>query len=305
MTLHGKVAVVTGANGFVGSRVVRRLVGEGMQVRALVRRPEACADLAELGAQLFQGEITDAAAVARAMAGAHLVVHTAATPGPDMETSLKVNGEGTRIVAEGALAAGVERLVHISTDVVYEFTGDPNITEATPYHDGAGNPYEVGKLAAENELRAVAARGLKATILRPTCILGAHATSTWGVRFPQALKNGKFKLFGEGSSTFPYIHVENLVDCFLLAATRAEAVGQAYDTNDGHLTWREYAARWEELIGCPAPQFLPGDGAPAFFKWTGTISAAKIRRELGYMPARSLEDAFSESLEYLKANGLV
>ncbi|HLN60806.1 MAG TPA: SDR family NAD(P)-dependent oxidoreductase, partial [Symbiobacteriaceae bacterium] len=78
MTLHGKVAVVTGANGFVGSRVVRRLVGEGMQVRALVRRPEACGDLAEMGAQLFQGDITDAAAVARAMAGAHLVVHTAA-----------------------------------------------------------------------------------------------------------------------------------------------------------------------------------------------------------------------------------
>jgi nucleoside-diphosphate-sugar epimerase len=304
MLLHGKIAVVTGANGFLGFRVVRRLLAEGMAVRALVRRPEACGDLVLLGAQLVQGDVTDAEPVARATEGAHLVVHTAATPGPDRETSLKVNGEGTRTVARAALAAGVVRFVHISSDAVYDFTVAHDIIETTPINLG-GNPYEEGKVAAEREVLAAAEQGLQATILRPTCILGAHATSTWGVKVPLALRNGRWKLFGAGESTFPYIHVENLVDCILLAATRPEAAGQAYDTNDGHTTWREWAAYFERAISNPAPQFVPGEQAPPFFRWTGTISAAKIRRDLGYVPARTYEEGMAEAVNYLSTNGFV
>lgn len=265
-----------------------------MTVRALVRR----ADSAPAGAEVCLGDVTDAEAVARAVQGAELVVHTAAVAGPDHETSLRVNGEGTRVVAAAALAAGA-RLVHISTDAVYDFTGDPVIVEETPYGAG-GSPYEAGKIAAELAVREAEGRGLKAVILRPTCILGVHPTSTWGAKVPLALKAGRFKLFGEGEGTFPYIHVENLVDCILLAAARDEAVGQAYDTNDGHVTWREYAAYFERELGFPAPQSVPMASAPAFFRWTGTIPAVKIQEQLGYAPRLTYAEGMAEAAAYLK-----
>lgn len=289
-----RIALVTGVTGFLGSRTAKRLQAEGYTVRGLVRNPEKATGM---GIEVFEGEVTDREAVRQAVQGAYLVVHTVAATGPDLATSLLVNGEGTRIIAEEALAAGVERLVHISSDAVYDFTGDPAITEETPFNPG-GNFYDQGKIAAEQAVRAAAA--LPSVILRPTCILGAGATSTWGTKVPLALKNQRFRLFGQGEGTFPYIHVENLVDCILLAATKPEAVGQAYDTNDGHTTWRDYAAYFERELGFPAPATIPLESAPAFFRWQGTISAEKIRRELGYIPSLTYEEGMAEAVAYLR-----
>jgi nucleoside-diphosphate-sugar epimerase len=109
MELRNKRAFVTGITGTVGSRIAHRLLAEGMQVRALVRRPEAAAaGFGAAGVEWVQGDITDAASVAAAMAGADLVVHSAAYIGPDEELSRRTNVDGTRNMVAAALQARPE-----------------------------------------------------------------------------------------------------------------------------------------------------------------------------------------------------
>src|SRR5262245_16438197 len=105
MELSGKVALITGATGFVGRRTAQRLMLEGMRVRGLVRRLVELPDL-----ECYLGDITDAATVAPAAVGAHVVVHCAAVLHRATRVeAMRVNVEGTRIVLEAARQAGCER----------------------------------------------------------------------------------------------------------------------------------------------------------------------------------------------------
>lgn len=303
MEVKGSVALVTGANGFVGSRVTHYLANLGATVRALVRRPREHESLAGDGVSLVQGDVTDAAALVAAVQGVNLIVHCAAVAGPDLETSLQVNGQGTANLVAAALAAGCERFIHISTTSVYDRAATGPIDENSPLVRD-GNPYEQGKIAAEQAVREGMARGLAATILRPPVILGAHPTSTWGVRVPQALAQGRFKLAGDGSGRFGYLHVENLAHAVVLAAEAEAAVGQVYNILDGHLTWREYveqACRWVGVDPTSVPR-IPPDQAPPVLTWQGQYSTEKAARELGYVPRADLADALTESARYFAAN---
>src|SRR5437016_5928305 len=110
--------LVTGANGFLGRRIVHRLLEHGLAVRAFVRpgRSQYCRD-----AELFEGDVCDDAAVAAAVAGVDCVVHAAArvdTTGP-WEAFAETNIRGTRRVIRAANAAGARRIVHLSSLSVY------------------------------------------------------------------------------------------------------------------------------------------------------------------------------------------
>src|SRR5215471_16410519 len=108
MELPGKVALITGATGFVGRRTAQRLVLEGMHVRGLVRRPVEFPEL-----EPYLGDITNAATMAPAAVGVHVVVHCAAVlHRATREEAMRVNVEGTRIVLEAALQAGCARFIH-------------------------------------------------------------------------------------------------------------------------------------------------------------------------------------------------
>ena len=111
MELPGKVALITGATGFVGRRTAQRLALEGMHVRGMVRRPVVLPDL-----EPYLGDIPAAATVAPAAAGAHVIVHCAAVlHRATRAEAMRVNVEGTRIVLEAALLAGCARFIHLST----------------------------------------------------------------------------------------------------------------------------------------------------------------------------------------------
>ena len=172
MELPGKVALITGATGFVGSRTARRLVQEGMHVRGLVRRPVDLPDL-----ESYLGDITDAATMAPAAAGAHVVVHCGAVlRRATREEAMWVNAEGTRIVLEAALQAGCERFIHLSTVSVHAVDGHDVVGEATPLRQ-AGDAYGESKALAEQAVWAAAAKGLQVTVLRPPAILGVAPTA--------------------------------------------------------------------------------------------------------------------------------
>src|SRR5688500_16566153 len=116
MTITGKMVLVTGASGFLGGALARRLAQEGAIVKALVRSPEKVAYLRDdPRIEIVQGNILDVERMQAVMQGCEIIFHAAAALGGNFEHQYRVNVEGTRNVIEAAAAARVQRVVHISS----------------------------------------------------------------------------------------------------------------------------------------------------------------------------------------------
>ena len=285
---------MTGATGFVGSRVARRLAALGSRVRAIVRRAGSAPDLAGAGIEEIEGDFAGRDVAHRAAAGADLVVHCAATSGPDLEPVRRVNAEGTRAMVEAALAAGCRRYVHISTCSVYRTGGLTLVDEDAPLKE-AGDPYGVTKAEADRIVLDAAAGGLQAVILRPGAILGVHATSTWAIKMPVRVRDRQIKLTIDGRNTVPYVHVEDLVDAVLLALGSERAIGRVYNAVDGHMTWKNYTDEIRGWFGTPPLEVVPKDQVPDGGYWTGNFDATRIRAELNYAPRRTYAEGMAEA----------
>jgi nucleoside-diphosphate-sugar epimerase len=301
MKLDGKVALVTGASGLVGSAVVKRLVAEGMNVRGLMRRP---ADLGE-GVTICLGDVRNRAAVSSAVRDAALVVHCAAVlRRATREEAFAVNVEGTDVVLQAASQANCERFIHISTTSVHDLEGRDVVDEATPFVQ-AEDAYGESKAAAERAVWAAGARGLPVTVLRPSAILGAHASCTWTVGMPKQIAAGEFFLHGDGNYALPYVHVRNLADAVVLAARSDRAIGQAYIVVDDHTTWRELTDLYRGWLGLPeVPSVSPATVPPAY-RWHGRWRGEKLRHELGYEPRVTWRMAMAEVKGYLVETGVL
>jgi len=195
--------LVTGASGFLGSFVVKRLQGRGTRVRGLVR-----SDVDLPGVEVVVGDLTDPTSLEGAVEGVDAIVHTAASFSMDFQESAGVNLDGTRALLEMALDHGVGRFVHISSCGVYDLVDVEVVTEETPrwpftdetdpffatLKPGSGEVYAYvyGRVKAEVEraVEAAGARGLPGVILRPPNILGPHPRSAWGHKVPEAVVKG-------------------------------------------------------------------------------------------------------------------
>jgi 2-alkyl-3-oxoalkanoate reductase len=290
-------ALVTGASGFVGSRIARRLHAEGWQVRALVRAHDPSSDL--VGVEQIGGDFIDPATARDAARGMRIVVHCAATAGPDLETAERVNVAGTRSMIGAALENGCERYLHISTGSVYRTDGLDVVDEDSPLHGASADAYSATKAEADRAvLESVRDRGLEATILRPGAILGVHPTSTWAVKVPERIRTDPVSVTRPRQRTMPMVHVENLVDGVLLALSSEKAVGRTYNMVDEHTTWGEYVDRVRSWLGLgPQPDAEPGATPP----WTGRFDARRVRAELGYTPRFTYEQGMEEAEQYWRA----
>lgn len=303
MTWLGKRVLVTGANGFVGSRIAVRLAEAGAQVRALVRRPGESELLQRDGITEMAGSFLEPQVAMDAVAGIDVVIHAAGGLGKDLEEARALNRDGTHTMAAAALAAGVERFIHISTGSVYAPTSDSILTEEHPLKT-SGDNYGWTKAEADEEVFAFIERGLKATILRPTAILGFHPTSSWGYKAPSRIKQGLFPLLGDGLNSMGYIHVENLVDVITLALQHPVSIGQAYTLVDGHVTWKAYMEEVRSWFpGAPELPVRPVDQLPAGAYWQGEFSNAKLKAHLGYEPRLSYADGMAEAESWWRAQG--
>jgi nucleoside-diphosphate-sugar epimerase len=295
MELRDAVVLVTGANGFVGEHVVRRLVRDGAKARALVRRREAGAALAGPGVDVVVGDPGDAGALRRAVPGARAVVHCAASSSDDRAEALRVNATGTEMLLEAARAAGCERFVHISTIAVYDFNGRQVMDEDAPLVSTSGWAYAESKAEAERAVRRAMEKGLAATILRPGTILGVHPTSTWGNAMPRAIAAGQFPVAGDGGGAFGYVHVEDLAELVVKALRSEAAVGQAFNAVDGHTTFGRYARHFN-----PSPASAPEHVVPALMSFRGTYPNDKAVRLLGHAPRHTFEQVMEETVRYLR-----
>lgn len=292
MELRDRTALVTGASGFVGTYVARRLVAEGMRVRALVRSASAAGPLQALGVEVRLGELTDPAAQADAARGADVVVHCAATGTDDLAEARAVNVAATAGLAEAARAAGCERFVHISTVAVYPLRDrDAVLTEDVPLVTEA-DAYASTKAEGEREIAAAVARGLRAVVLRPAVILGVHPTSFWGTRFPTLIAAGQFAHVDGGKTRLGYVHIDNLVEAIVRALRSDDpaVLGEAFNIVDGHAQWREYTRRF--ATG-PLPE-ISADQAPGFMSFRGGYANDKAERLLGLVPRPELDAYLDE-----------
>ena len=291
MELRGKTVFVTGANGFVGTYVAERLVKEGLRVRALVRSPEAAAELQRRGVEAILGELTDKDALPAAARGADLVVHCAATGAHDLEEARRVNVEATATLAEAALAEGCERFVHISTVGVYPLREREGVLDEDSPMVTGGDAYSVTKAEGEQVVSAAAARGLRAVILRPAVILGVHPSSFWGTVFPKQIAAGQFVHVDEGQTRLGYLHISTLVEAVVRALQTDDerVIGQVFNIVDGHATWESYTRHFRKS---PLPS-VSSDRVPGFFSFRGSYATEKAERLLGLAP----RDVFEASLE--------
>jgi nucleoside-diphosphate-sugar epimerase len=269
------VVVVTGANGFVGSNVVSALGERGATVRAVVRRPGTAPRLP--GVEEHVGDFADPAFAATVVAGADALVTTVHPLGGDAESQRRVGLDGTMVIAEAAVGAGVPLLVHVSTAAVYDRspgTGDVDESGALVADDAPA--YDVVKRDIDAALERL--HGATRVLLRPPAILGAGGTSVWNTVRPGHLRDDESQRHANPEQSFAWVHVDDLASVAADLATGAIAVADdpsvgpvaggctPVNVAAGPATQRDYLTALGEAIG-----FEPTwDDGPA---WTGRILA--------------------------------
>jgi nucleoside-diphosphate-sugar epimerase len=222
------IALVTGGSGFVGRALIQALVARGDTVRALARSDAAAENVRALGASVVRGDLDSASALADGARGADVVFHSAAvvTDWGDPAEFHRVNVDGTRRVIEAARAAGVRRLVHVSTEAVLA-DGKPIIRadETRPRTTNPVGLYPLTKGLAEEVVQAANGPALATVIIRPRLIWGRGDTSLLP-RIAQAVRDGKFAWMGGGRFLTSTCHVDNVVEGALLAAEKGTPGGK-------------------------------------------------------------------------------
>lgn len=312
-------ALVTGANGFTGSHLVKALEQRGDRVVGLVRKSSNLERLANCQLQLVYGEITDKEALQQASAGVDTVFHTAAYVElgiVDDAEMTRVNVEGTRTVLEVAQAAGVPKMVYCSTIGIFGDTQGKVVDETFQRtQQNFSSAYDRTKYEAQALVDKFASLGLPVVSILPSGIFGSDDPHFAPV--VQLFLKRRLKLWAGGDRITGIVHVDDLAAAMILAAEKGTS-GAHYIISAGDLTTREMFALMAEKTGITAPQEAPKlavklagnllDPLGRIFKFQPPLSrervhyiydrcvrvdAAKARQELGWKP-RSVAETLTE-----------
>jgi nucleoside-diphosphate-sugar epimerase len=252
----GDLCLVTGATGFIGGHVVRRLVGDGYRVRCLARATSDTSALDALELESVRGDITNADTLVSAADGCRFVLHCAALVS-DWATSeeiRQVNVVGTRNLLAASAAASAERFIHFSTTDVYGYPAGSKIDEDhTPAR--FANWYARTKVAAEEEVRrAQRENALDVVIMRPATVYGPRSDAVVG-EIALAIRAGHMLMVGGGRAVAGLSYVENVVDAAVLALHSSAARNQAFNVSDGlDITWKRFLSDLADGLGCQPPR---------------------------------------------------
>lgn len=232
-------ALVTGANGFVGSHLVEGLLERGYQVRCLVRKTSNLRWLSGLEVQYVYGDISDRSSLEDALKGVDFVFHCAGlTTARSKKEYFKVNAEGAKNVVEACLDQNpqVRRLVYVSSQAAVGPGNDEHpLNEEAPCQPITH--YGKSKLEGERIVSEHLSE-LPITIVRPPAVYGPRDTDILGF-FKVA--NGGFRVsFGMGQSFLSLVYVKDLIEGIILAAESPRSIGQIYFIADDKVySWRE------------------------------------------------------------------
>jgi NADH dehydrogenase len=230
------VILVTGASGFIGSHIVRRLAGGGRPVRALIRdrrRAEAEARLERLPVTWAEGDVTRPESLTPVMHGISVVIHTAAIAVEKGGTTYEsVNIQGTVHTVDAARAAGVRRFVNLS-----QLGADPKLPYRFLASKGRAQEY-------------VAASGLDWTAFRPSSVWGPEDEFFNSFARLIPLTPLVFPIIGDGQTRFEPVWVEDLVTCIVHAVDDASTVGREFEIGGPEvLTLEEIERRTLQALG--------------------------------------------------------
>ena len=229
--MENSYTLVTGGTGFLGRRLVERLLAQGRRVAVLGRTPAP--DLEARGVRFIRASLDDPAAVTAACENIDTIFHVAAKVGVwgRYDDFFRINVLGTRALLDGARRHSVRNFVHTSTpSVVYNGRDLANADESLPLTTTCPSPYPLTKAIAEREVLAANSEKLRTVALRPHLI--------WGVGDPHLVprileraRAGRLRIVGQGTNRVDMVHVENAVDAHLLAEAALKKCHVLRDTS--------------------------------------------------------------------------
>lgn len=322
--------LVTGATGFTGGHLCRKLVEQGHPVVAFVRSLQKAEPLSKMGVECRQVDITNRDDVLNNFDGIGKVFHIAAAyraEHVDRQEFFRVNVEATRHLLDAAKKNGVERFVHCSTVGVQGRIDDPPADEA--YRFMPGDHYQQSKLDGELLAREYFGNGLPGAVVRPVGIYGPGDTRF--LKLFKPINKGYFVMIGSGRSLYHMTYIDDLVQGFLLAGSHPNAVGEVFTIGGGrYTTLGELVALIADELGKPKP-FLRVPYYPVFavsvvcekicnllniqpplyprrvefFHLDRAFNIDKAKRLLGYQPAYGLKKGISETAAWYREKGLI
>ena len=320
---------LTGASGYTGGRLLEALWARGDDVTALVRPPSVSDRIRSLASRVVEGALGDAAAASRLVEGADAVVHVAAvyrTAGHPDSYYREVNVVGTERLLEAAARTGVRRFVHTSTVGVHGHVERPPADESAPF--APGDIYQVTKAEAERlALDFHRRRGVPVAVVRPGAIYGPGETRF--LKLFRAIARGRYAIVGTGQTFYHPVFIDDLVDGFLLALDRPEAVGESFlMCGPSYVSQADLAALVAKHTGgrvlpfrIPArPIQWAGDLVEAicvplglepplhrrrvdFWTKSRAFTIEKARRLLGYAPKVDLDEGIARTAAWYREAG--
>ena len=318
-----RAAFVTGGSGFIGGRLIDRLVADGWRVRALARSDASAGAVADHGAEAVRGDLADVAAMADGARGCDVAFHLAAHLGDwgkpaDFERG---NVQGTANVIAGCRRAGVGRMIHVGTEAAI-LAGQPLVDadESVPLRPDSPALYSASKARAEALVLAANGDGLETVVVRPRFVWGRGDT-TLLPRMVEMVREGRFAWIGGGRHRTSITHVDNVVEGLVLAADGGVPGHAYFVTDDETVVFRDFITQLLATQGVEAPRRsvpapvaravaatsevlwrrLPLRGEPPltrFVVWVSsldtTLDDSRARREFGYAPVVTLEQGLAE-----------
>ena len=330
-TGDGRTVLVTGATGFLGSRLARRLLADGARVRVLARSPEKARPLCDRGAQVLTGDITDPEAVRAAVDGVEVIYHLAGrllVPGVPPQEYLRTHVEGTKLLlACCGNGSRPRRFVHCSTTGVLGVTGDHPADEMTPIRPT--NVYEATKAEAEQAVRDMWRSGFPAVIARPGLVYGPGDRHL--LPFFRAVVHRRFRPIGRGDVWLHPIYIDDITDALMRCAEHDSAVGECF-----HLAGRapvslvDLAGVIARAGGTRLPpgripllaaraMALAGDRLPADLRRSAPLTSSRLdflthsrmydvrkaQRLLGFAAATDLRSGTATTMAWYRQRGLL
>jgi nucleoside-diphosphate-sugar epimerase len=328
--MSGKLNLVTGATGLLGSHIAEKLVARGERVRALARPTSDTRFLQDLGVEIYRGDLGDVASIRRAVAGTDVVYHCAAKvgdwgPWKVYEANIVT---ATRNLFQACADVGVGRVLHVSSIAVY---GHPRLRSELFTED---EPRGQNLWLWDNYCRAKCLaeeiawhHGGPTTVVRPSWIYGPRDRVTVP-RVVAALRAGGVSTIGTGENRLNIIYAGDVADGAILAASHPDAVGQAYHLSSaGEVTQRALGDVLTTALGlAPITRRIPFRLAfwgafalealgrvlrrptpPTITRHVISLlgrptrfSIEKARTRLGWQPRVGVEEGLRRSLEWLR-----